>query len=254
MDTTFKVKEFADLAGVTVRALQYYDRLGLLKPSGYTHNSHRLYRMEDLLRLQQILTFKYLGYGLNDIRRLMDSATYNVSETLRSQRASIRDRIARLQKVAKSIDRTVEMLDSMKVENLDWKLVREIIAGIIASERWDWVHDYYTPKQKKKLEMRGSQVTPQQLVRWQKQWSEVVVGFQQLIDRKRDPACAEAQRLATKMDRLIKGFTKGDKGIERSLSQAYANLDRVPADERPFSVELQQYMNEACAIHRKEKQ
>ena len=35
MNTTFRVKEFADLAGVTVRTLQYYDRLGLLKPSGY---------------------------------------------------------------------------------------------------------------------------------------------------------------------------------------------------------------------------
>ena len=53
MSTKFKVKEFAELSGVTVRTLQYYDRVGLLKPSGYTNSNHRIYRIDDLLRLQR---------------------------------------------------------------------------------------------------------------------------------------------------------------------------------------------------------
>lgn len=58
----YMVREFAKLAGVTVRTLHFYDREGLLKPSQYTGKNHRLYQQKDLLRLQQILTLKYLGF------------------------------------------------------------------------------------------------------------------------------------------------------------------------------------------------
>src|SRR5580704_17019315 len=127
MNTKFRVKEFAEFSGVTVRTLQYYDRMGLLKPSSYTNSNHRIYRIEDLLRLQQILTFKYLGYGLLEIRKLMASPSYDAAEALKTQGKAIGDRISQLQKVAKSIDRTVDTLGSAKTQDLDWKLVREII-------------------------------------------------------------------------------------------------------------------------------
>ena len=92
-DAKYRVKEFADLAGVTVRTLQYYDRKGLLKPSGYRNGNHRIYQIDDLLRLQQILTFKYLGYGLDDIRRLLESPDYDVIDSLRQQEQAIEGRI-----------------------------------------------------------------------------------------------------------------------------------------------------------------
>src|SRR3954463_10660094 len=113
MHTKFRVKEFADLAGVTVRTLQYYDRVGLLKPSDYKNGNHRLYQIEDLLRLQQVLTFKYLGYGLDEIRKLMDSPEYDARGALKTQRAAIAERIAQLQKVVQSIDRTSAALESI---------------------------------------------------------------------------------------------------------------------------------------------
>jgi MerR family transcriptional regulator, thiopeptide resistance regulator len=253
MNTKFRVKEFAEFSGVTVRTLQYYDRMGLLKPSSYTNANHRIYRIDDLLRLQQILTFKYLGYGLVEIRKLMAAPAFDVGEALKAQGKAIGDRIAQLQKVATSIDRTVAALDSIKTQDLDWNLVLEIIAGIIASERWDWVQDYYTPQQNQLLKRRSHDVTPQQLAKWQREWSEVMLGFQQLMSRKRKPGEAEAQLLAKKMSELVEGFTQGDKGIERSLGRAYSNLDKVPKGKRPHSTELQTFMSEACAIYRKEK-
>jgi DNA-binding transcriptional MerR regulator len=253
MHTKFQVKEFADLAGVTVRTLQYYDRMGLLKPSGYKNGNHRLYQIEDLLRLQQVLTFKYLGYGLEEIRELMDSPDYDVCEALKNQRKAIGERIAQLQKVAKSIDRTSVALESIDTEDVDWKMVREVIAGIVRSERWDWMREYYTPEQTKLLAERGRNITAKQLAQWQKEWSEVLVGFQKLMDRNVSPGHVDAQRIAQKRDALVQGFTKGHTGIEQSLSKAYANMGRMPEDQRPFSVELQRYMSEACAIYRMEK-
>ncbi len=54
----YKVKELADLAGVSVRALHHYDRIGLLRPESVTPSGYRLYSDRDLQRLQQILFFK----------------------------------------------------------------------------------------------------------------------------------------------------------------------------------------------------
>jgi len=53
--TNYTVKQLSGLAGVTVRTLHLYDRIGLLKPSIRTEKRYRLYGEEELLRLQQIL-------------------------------------------------------------------------------------------------------------------------------------------------------------------------------------------------------
>ena len=54
----------SELAGVTVRTLHHYDRLGLLRPAGRTAAGHRLYADRDLARLQQIVTLKFIGLPL----------------------------------------------------------------------------------------------------------------------------------------------------------------------------------------------
>jgi len=77
----FKAIEFAKLAGVTVRTLHHYDRIGLLKPSGYTDAGYRLYRQEDLIRLQQIVTLKFIGFSLPQIKNLLNSNSFDLSCT-----------------------------------------------------------------------------------------------------------------------------------------------------------------------------
>lgn len=56
MTEQFKVKQFSELTGVTVRTLHHYDRIGLLQPKQKTARGYRLYSEADMLRLQQILT------------------------------------------------------------------------------------------------------------------------------------------------------------------------------------------------------
>ena len=59
-----QVHQFAELAGVTVKALHHYDRLGLLKPRR-TDSGYRLYTERDLERLEQIVALKFLGSVLS---------------------------------------------------------------------------------------------------------------------------------------------------------------------------------------------
>ena len=63
-DMAWMISEFASVGDVTVRTLRYYDKINLLKPSDYTEGGHRLYTKDDLYVLQQIQSFKHLGFRL----------------------------------------------------------------------------------------------------------------------------------------------------------------------------------------------
>src|SRR5436853_7812296 len=87
-----RAQEFAERAGVTVRTLHHYDRLGLLKPKGRTAAGYRLYGERDLARLQQIVTLKFIGLSLKQIKELLDQREFDLATTLRRQREVIEEK------------------------------------------------------------------------------------------------------------------------------------------------------------------
>lgn len=74
------VHEVSKLAGVSIRTLQYYDKIGLLHPTGYTDAGYRLYDDADLERLQQILLFRELEFPLKDIKAIINSPDFDRSK------------------------------------------------------------------------------------------------------------------------------------------------------------------------------
>ena len=79
------VHEVSRFAGVSIRTLQYYDRIDLLRPAGYTDAGYRLYDDEQLERLQCILLFRELEFPLKDIIAIMDSPDFDRSRALEQQ-------------------------------------------------------------------------------------------------------------------------------------------------------------------------
>ena len=79
------VHEVSKLAGVSIRTLQYYDKIGLLHPTGYTDAGYRLYDDTDLERLQHILLFRELEFPLKDIRAILNSPDFDRSRALEQQ-------------------------------------------------------------------------------------------------------------------------------------------------------------------------
>ena len=71
------VKQVSRLTGISVRALHYYDEIGLLKPSDITEAGYRLYDDTALERLQSILFFRELEFPLKDIREIMESPDFD---------------------------------------------------------------------------------------------------------------------------------------------------------------------------------
>lgn len=79
------VNEVSKLTGVSIRTLQYYDKIGLLKPSGYTESGYRLYDDIALERLQQILLFKELEFPLKEIKEIIDAPDFDRNKALQQQ-------------------------------------------------------------------------------------------------------------------------------------------------------------------------
>lgn len=79
------VNEVSKLTGVSARTLQYYDTIGLLKPSRYTESGYRLYDDTALEKLQQILLFKELEFPLKEIKEIIDAPNFDRNKALEQQ-------------------------------------------------------------------------------------------------------------------------------------------------------------------------
>jgi DNA-binding transcriptional MerR regulator len=102
------VGEVAALAGVTVRALHHYDRIGLLSPSGRTPTGYRQYSAADLDRLHQVLLYRELGFRLEEVTTLLDSPDADPEAHLRRQHRLLRDRLERTQAMVAAVEKELE--------------------------------------------------------------------------------------------------------------------------------------------------
>jgi MerR family transcriptional regulator, thiopeptide resistance regulator len=102
VSSSYRIQEFADLSGVTVKALHHYDRLGLLKP-GRTDSGYRVYVDADLERLEGIIALKSLGFSLSQVGAILASGSIALPDALRAQRypnASTRPRTSSMPRLS----------------------------------------------------------------------------------------------------------------------------------------------------------
>ena len=98
----------ARLAGVTVRTLHHYDEIGLVVPGGRTRAGYRTYGTEEVERLQEVLFFRALGFGLDDIKRIISQPGYNRAEALHRQRQMLESQADHLLALIDSVERALQ--------------------------------------------------------------------------------------------------------------------------------------------------
>ncbi len=119
--------QFAKKANVSIRTIRYYDQQEILKPSYIHTNGYRMYTDGDFARLQKILTFKYLGFSLEEIRdmTLGEDSDQNLQDSLQLQLSMVRQKIAHWQLVEKSIEDTSKQL--AEKGEIDWSDMLRLI-------------------------------------------------------------------------------------------------------------------------------
>lgn len=108
---SYKIKEAAKIAGISVRTLHHYDRIGLLNPASATAAGYRLYTDRDLERLQQALFFKELGFSLQEIKEILDSPSFDRRQALTSQRKLLFAKRKRLVAIISAVEKTIESIE-----------------------------------------------------------------------------------------------------------------------------------------------
>ena len=106
----YKISEVAAISGVSIRTLQYYDKIDLLKPKLINEVGYRFYTDKEIEILQQILFFKELDFSLDEIKNILNSDNYDKEKSLRSQKELLIEKRKRLDRIIKTLDKTINSI------------------------------------------------------------------------------------------------------------------------------------------------
>jgi DNA-binding transcriptional MerR regulator len=104
----YTVKQVAKLAGVSVRTLHYYDEVGILQPKSRSAGGYRQYDEEAMLRLQQIMFFRELGFGLDEIRKIIAQPDFDILEVLQSHKILLMKKAERINELLATVNKTMK--------------------------------------------------------------------------------------------------------------------------------------------------
>ena len=188
------VQKVSRLTGVSIRTLQYYDRIGLLHPTEYSDAGYRLYDDAALETLQQILLFRELEFPLKDIRKIIESPDFDRGKALEQQIELLTLKKEHIENLI-DLARGIQLLGvrHLKFDAFDTKKIDEYAAQAKAS--WGNTPAYKEFEEKSKG-------------RTKEQDRDISLGMMNIFAefgaiRTTDPASEEAQALVKKLQGYI---------------------------------------------------
>jgi DNA-binding transcriptional MerR regulator len=240
----YQAHEFAQRAGVTVRTLHHYDRLGLLKVSRRSKAGYRLYSDPDLLRLEQIVVLKSIGLTLRETRELLERDRSALHETLARQQRVLTEKRKQMDKAIRAIGVARRAL--ARAGEPDWTLFTKIIKEMTMQNETDWTRQYYSNDAQEKVDARRPLWSPELQEKVTQQWNDLFRDIEAALHE--EPAGPAAQTLLARWRELVGAFTGGDAQIQKGLNRMYADMPNWPAERRQkFGIrpEIQAFIEKA---------
>src|SRR4051812_553084 len=195
--STYGVGEFAKLAGVSIRALHHYDRIGLLRP-GRSEGGYRVYTARDLALLEQIVVLKFVGIPLREIAGLLRAGSTSLASTLRAQRGT-------LERKRQLLDHAIAAIGNLETAvaagaDVGPHLFKRIIEVIdMQDDATMWKQQYDALVSQKVERLRA--LSPDARSELRSRWSELVTEIKGALTD--DPAGARAQTFADRWTALL---------------------------------------------------
>lgn len=238
MGRSYRIREFAQLAGVTVKTLHHYDRLGLLKPAR-TASGYRAYSVAHLARLEQIIALKALGISLKEIRSILAREPLPLRATFRQQREVLEDK-------RRALDRAIDALrEAERAIECDPASEPQILKQVITAmsrQDVDAMRKYYSDEAWEQWKHYYDDWPSEE---WRVLYREVGA----VLDD--DPASERAQALADRWMALAQRSPAGP--VRTGLMKAWVDREHWPASLRrrlaEFDVErASEFVNNALWI------
>jgi DNA-binding transcriptional MerR regulator len=235
MVQVWRVRRFAALTGVTVKALHHYDRLGLLQPAR-TSKGYRVYSTTDLERLEQIVALRFLGVPLGKMRGLLDRSAAPLESTLRRQRDVLEDQKRRLDLALDALRGAERSIAAGAPRDG----ILQTIIRVITMQDIDVMRKYFSDDA---WPMGREHFGDWPSAKWQALYRDVAASLES------DPAGDAAQALADRWLALSLAEASGS-GLRAGLHRAWADREHwPPALKRriaEFDIErATRYINEA---------
>lgn len=227
MNGLYRVREFAELAGVTVRTLHHYERLGLFKPKR-TNAGYRLYSLRDLERLEQIIALKFLGVSLKQIKVLLERDALGLPDALQLQLTILEERRQLLDQAIGAINDAVTGMQSGK--RAEAVVLKAIIGAIKMQENTNFQKKYFSKESWAKLTSLKSRATPRSRLEKSRAWLTLYCDVE--AAREGDPASKKSQALAARWMKLVEISSQGDPGIQAGWTKAWLDRQHWPTADR----------------------
>jgi DNA-binding transcriptional MerR regulator len=239
MSSSYRIGEFAKLAGVTVRALHHYDRIGLLKPQRGS-SGFRLYGLEDLERLEQIAALKFLGIPLQEIRLLLKRGPLTLADSLHVQREALAEKRRLIDRAVIAIEAAEKVIRSG--QTTDASILRKIIEVIDMQPQENSMRRYYTNQAWLDKEQMARETLAEVRQKHVQAMRELFVEIEADLDL--DPASERAQTLTRRWLQQAETAHGGNEAVRAGNIEAWSDYQNWPPDQQDevlagFALDLQ---------------
>lgn len=242
----YSVGELARTVGVTVRTLQYYDRENLLRAE-ISEGGRRMYTREDVLKLQQILFLKSLGFPLDEIREkiLRQQNSVGLEEIFREQRDILLHQIESRKKIVETLD--ILISEAREGREIGMEKLMTILRLMKEGNPYTFIVHYFNNEQFKNIASRFD--SPDTYGQFMENAKGLFVRLNTLYRQGADPSGKEGQELAEQWWHMVNDFTSGDPGLLETLVSSGKDIDNWPEESKNVQIPIRNFLTRALDIY-----
>jgi DNA-binding transcriptional MerR regulator len=239
----FKVGELASLVGISVRTLQHYDQKNLLN-SKYNKSHKRVYNQDDLLKLQQILFLKSLGFSLKEIDDIISKQANgdDLEKVFTAQREILLNQIQNLNKIVETL--SIVITETNVGQKISMDRIVTILKLMNQENPYTFIVRYFDDEQLKTI--NNSLLQKPEI---QCEEKELFSQLGSLYHQGDDPAGIQGQELARRWWDLVCEFTSGDKEMMKTLFSIGKDSDKWPENTKDIQKSIESFLAKALYIY-----
>lgn len=249
----YKVKEVADMVGISVRMLHHYDKIDLLQPEFINQAGYRFYSNSDLERLQQVLFFKELDFNLQEIKSILDNPDFDKMQALKSQHELLLEKKKRLEKIINTVEKTIYSIEGeIKMDN------KEMFGAFSMIDIERHKEKYAEEAKEKYGDSDAYKECNKKTAKYTKEDWSTISGEADNIMKKLvllmdiDPRDSQVQEVVEEYRQYItKNFYQCTREIFRGLGELYVTDERFTANFDKYKPGLAQFLSDAIKFYTK---